>query len=169
MCWYKCERNSYMWWLSKFSLLVTEKCELEQQVSQERRHCVRWAHRSRESLCCSPAQVQGHERCDRHFAQSWHSQLCPSNAGCSHLGPNMKNRICFQRCFSSSNVGPPQPTPRLFLSMHPFKMPPLWQVTPPPVHVGIHFSKVSGFTSQAQFPRVVHPYPGRQHNKSNEN
>lgn len=141
-----------------------------QQVSWERRRCVRWALRSRESLCCSPAQVQGHERCDRHFAQSWHSQLCSTNVGCcSHLGANVGNRICFQPWFSFSKPGPPQWTPRLFLSMHPFKMPPLWQVTPPPVHVGIHFAQVSGLTSQVQFPRVVRPYPGRRHNKSDGN
>lgn len=28
MCCYKRERNNYMWWLSKLSLLVTEKREL---------------------------------------------------------------------------------------------------------------------------------------------
>lgn len=68
-------------------------------------------------------------------------QALSSAKGSSHLAPDMwRPGSAFSPASLFPHWAPSQVTSWLFLSRHPFKMLPLWQVTPPPIHVGIYFS-----------------------------
>lgn len=130
-CWYKRERNNCMWWLSTFSLLVTENCEGSSQSSS-----MWWASRVWGEPGLLSSRVQGTRETFRSVLARPALSLKCRLPSCG--ARRVENGICIPPSFSSSKPGPPKPTPRLFFIILSVKMPPLWQV--PRVPAGTYFS-----------------------------
>lgn len=111
---------------------------------------------SGESLGFSPAEFKGHER---RSAPSWHAQLCPSSAGCRHVGPDV------WRMGSASHPRSPPPN-RAHLSQHQgyFLLYFLSKCHPFGRYHGFMLELIS-LRFQTHFTRVARPYLGQLNNK----
>lgn len=118
-----------MWWLSKFSLLVTEKCERNSKSSGRKTlHVMSPSGLGR--ACASPQQSSRGTKDMRECRSALALPAVPLKYGLQSFGArHVENGICFQPWFSSSRLGPSKPTPRLFLITQLFQMPPSggWQ------------------------------------------
>lgn len=101
MCWYKRERNNCMWWLSTFSLLVTEKCERNSQPSS-----VWWAPQAWGEPGLLSSRVQG-------TRETLHSVL-------AHPALSLKGRLQSRGARHVENASHPPSLPpnRAHLSQH---------------------------------------------------
>lgn len=149
-CWYKHERNNCMWWLSTFSLLVTEKCEKNSQSSS-----MWWAPRVWGGPGFLSSRGQGTRET---FRSSWPAQLCPSSAGCSRVGPD-KQRM--GSAFHSRSL----PPNRAHLSQHQSYFP-LYVLSKchPSGRSHEFMLELISLRFQTDFTRVARPYLGQLYN-----